>query len=217
MGIFSHLKDAATGKTYKTNVLLGDNLGRAVERLEGSAVHPVVRDLGKASGTAATAVLQSLYFEKWDKFQNPYNARLSELTPERSLACMRVLVGYYIRLFLVKEANFEEHLRLLGLTVESLYGQILATYGGGKRDTDAAIFLWSYAEQPRFIGNTAQVWLRFNMRLHGWLMSAALGDGSPILEPDPQTLQVILVIAQLAGAMWDEVARPYMQRSAVQR
>lgn len=138
MGFFSKLGDAASGKTYKYNTLIGSNVNRIIGRVSNWPDPNFVKDWVYAAVYCADKTFETLLFpeketkdeqEIFGHFKN--NIHLSD--KEKLFLCFKLLGGFYLFLFLKNKEN-NNFLVETGLSKKDFKQQILDIFEFDQND-----------------------------------------------------------------------------------
>ena len=113
MGLFSHLGDVVSGKNYKRNVLLTDNLNFILERAEKLKDHNKIgfaQVWAGACSYSANYIIDYLLFDKCDKqdeiqFLREFQKNIARLTTQSTYELFKIIACHHLLAFFENPEN----------------------------------------------------------------------------------------------------------------
>jgi len=102
MGIFSNLSDVLTGKTYKQNTLINDNISKIYKNAENK--DPLYKNWTVACLASVGNLLEQIFIKDTKKLQENLipqftKENIDKLTPERVLETIKLIASFYLIIF----------------------------------------------------------------------------------------------------------------------
>ncbi|MCK4524856.1 MAG: hypothetical protein KAU07_00255 [Candidatus Andersenbacteria bacterium] len=109
MGIFSNIGDALSGKIYKQNMLVNNNIAELFEKSKQLSASKFIKDWAYSCILSSHVILNYLLFEKLGKGNeiNTFKKNISKLNKEKVFEIIKLLVGHHLSAFRSNEENIE--------------------------------------------------------------------------------------------------------------
>lgn len=133
MGILTYLTDAFSGKIYRQNTLIGDNIKRLLKNLEAKS--GFIKTWSYFCIVSVDALLSSLLFtdlktgdSDGKKFDfNPFNKISGKLNGHKTYEIVKLIVAHFLAVFLKNEDN-SNFLKTLKITRKKFEGEIFTIF-----------------------------------------------------------------------------------------
>ena len=115
MGLFSHLREVASGRNFIQNQLV-DNFNKTLSRIEHSKSQKFIEDWSVLCTMNIDRLLGELFFRsgKLDEYIG-FVKHLSQLNEARIVAIYKLLLGHFVATFLSNQSN-QEFLQIINLS-----------------------------------------------------------------------------------------------------